>query len=233
MKEEKSHYIKETMENIAHQWRQPLSQINSTVSLIDKILYDKNIQDPLLEEKLQEIEALTRYMSDTIDDFKNHFIHDEEKENIKLSILIKDAIVAVESSFKENKIKLNLKIDAAYESVCYVHQLKQILIVLLNNAKDALVERNTFNAQVTVELLHQKDEYIIKIADNAGGITKSVKEKMFEPYYTTKHKSQGTGIGLYMAKKIIVQCHNGSLNVNNIGTGTVFSISLPEGQIYE
>ena len=228
MQEEKLNYIKETMESIAHQWRQPLSQINSTVSLIDKILYDKNIQDTLLEEKLQEIEALTRYMSDTIDDFKNHFVQNSKKDKVSLTTVLKDAFSAVESSLKENKIEFNLKIDAEHECECYVEQLKQILIVLLNNAKDALVERNTFNAKIEVELLHQNSEYIIKIADNAGGITKSVKAKMFEPYYTTKHQSQGTGIGLYMAKKIIVERHHGSLNVKNAGSGTEFLIHLPE-----
>jgi len=228
MKEEKLHYIKETMESIAHQWRQPLSQINSTVGLIDKILYDKNIQDPLLEEKLQEIEALTRYMSDTIDDFNNHFAQNSKKERIKLAKVLEDALLAVESSLKENKIEFNLKLNTEHECECYVEQLKQILIVLLNNAKDALVERNTFNAKIEVELFYQKNEYIIKISDNAGGITKSVKDKMFEPYYTTKHQSQGTGIGLYMAKKIIVERHNGSLNVKNAGRGTEFLIHLPE-----
>jgi len=228
MQEEKLHYVKETMESIAHQWRQPLSQINSTVSLIDKILYDKNIQDPLLEEKLQEIEALTRYMSDTIDDFNSHFA--QQKEKIKLATVLENALSAVESSLKENKIEFNLKLDAEGECECYVEQLKQILIVLLNNAKDALVERNIFNGKIEIELFHQENEYVIKITDNAGGITKSVKEKMFEPYYTTKHQSQGTGIGLYMAKKIIVERHNGSLNVKNADRGTEFSIHLPEVQ---
>jgi len=218
--------FKETMENIAHQWRQPLSQINSTVSVIDNILYEKNIQDPLLEEKLQEIEALTRYMSDTIDDFKNHFIENGKKEKIKLAILIKNALSTVESGLKENSIEVVLNLDKEYECECYAHQLKQILIVLLNNAKDALLDRNIFNAKIEVQTFQQNGEYIIKILDNAGGITKSVKEKMFEPYYTTKHFSKGTGIGLYMAKKIIEGRHNGTLMVKNVGSGTEFTISL-------
>ncbi len=225
-KEEK--LFKETMESIAHQWRQPLSQINSTVSVIDKILYEKNIQDPLLEEKLQEIEALTRYMSDTIDDFKNHFIENGKKEKIKLAILIKNALNAVEGRLKENSIEVLLNLDEEYECECYAHQLKQILIVLLNNAQDALLDRNTFNAKIEIQTFQDNGKYIIKILDNAGGITKSVKEKIFEPYYTTKHSSKGTGIGLYMAKKIIEERHNGTLNVKNIDSGTEFSIALAE-----
>ena len=228
--EEKLEYLKETMENIAHQWRQPLSQINSTVSVIDKILYEKNIQEPLLEEKLQEIEALTRHMSDTIDDFQKYFLQNETKEVIKLATIIRESISTVEGGLKENKIQLSLKIDANYECECYASQLKQILIILLNNAKDALIDRNTFNAKIEVETVHKDDENIIKISDNAGGITKSVMRKIFEPYYTTKHKSVGTGIGLYMARKIIQERHNGSLYVENIDRGTAFSINLPEVQ---
>ena len=227
MKKEKLYYVKETMESIAHQWRQPLSQINSTVSAIDKILYDKNIQDPLLEKKLQEIEALTRHMSDTIDDFKNHFAQDKTKETVKLAALIRSALSTLEANLKENRIGLSLKldIDDAYE--CEEKQLKQILIVLLNNAKDALLERNTFDARISVELLNQDKHFIINIADNAGGITKSVKEKVFEPYYTTKHKSVGTGIGLYMARKIIIELYDGDISVKNEGNGTLFTIILP------
>jgi len=228
MKKEKSNYVEETMESIAHQWRQPLSQINSTVSIIDKILYDKNIQDPLLEEKLQEIEALTRYMSDTIDDFKNHFAQSNTKETVNLAGLIKSVISTLEASLKENRIELSLNIATDNLCECHEKQLKQILIVLINNAKDALLERNTFNARIRVELLHQDEQYIIKISDNAGGITKSVMEKIFEPYYTTKHKSKGTGIGLYMARKIIVERHDGELSVKNLESGTEFSINLPE-----
>jgi len=227
-KKENLDQIKETMESIAHQWRQPLSQINSTVSAIDKILYDKNIQDPLIEEKLQEIEALTKYMSNTIDDFKNHFMQNSKKTTINLTTLIKDAISTLQASFTENKITLHLKIEGDYEYDCYADQLKQIVIVLLNNAKDALLERNTFHAKIEVEIRYQNDKYIITIADNAGGITKSVMTKIFEPYYTTKHNSIGTGIGLYMARKIIVERHNGSLSVKNAGDGTEFSITLSE-----
>ena len=226
--EEKLLYIKETMENIAHQWRQPLSQINSTVSVIDKILYDKNIQDPILEEKLQEIEALTKYMSNTIDDFKSHFTNDALKEKVNLSKIVEDAILTVSSNLRENRITVNKKIDVDYACECYSDQLQQIIIVLLNNSKDALLDRNVFKAKIQVEILYENSEFIIKISDNAGGITKSVMQKIFEPYYTTKHKSQGTGIGLFMARKIIQEQYLGSLTVRNVENGTEFSITLPE-----
>ncbi len=226
-KDEKLLYIKETMENIAHQWRQPLSQINSAVSVIDKILYEKNIQEPELEERLQEIESLTKYMSNTIDDFKNHFANSAKKVEVKLATVIQNAIVTLETILEDNSIKISTDIDVDYECFCYDKQLEQIIIVLINNAKDALLDRNTFEARIGISLFQDEGYYIIKIADNAGGITKSVMEKMFEPYYTTKHHSQGSGIGLNMARKIIEERHFGLLNVKNIEDGSEFSIRLP------
>jgi len=228
--EETELYIKETIEHIAHQWRQPLSQINSTVGVIDKILYEKNIEEPLIEEKLKEIEALTKYMSQTIDTFSNNFIHGVQKESIKLSLIVGEALLSVSSSFKENNITLKTDINVDYEYKCAKEQIKEIIIILLNNAKDALLDRNTFNAEIDVSIRYENSKYLIKVADNAGGITKSVMKKIFEPYYTTKHHSKGTGIGLYMARKIIEERHCGSLDVQNMNRGTEFLISLSEEQ---
>ena len=162
---EKLLYIKETMENIAHQWRQPLSQINSTVSVIDKILYEKNIQEPELEKKLQEIESLTKYMSNTIDDFKSHFANTAKKSDVRLATIIQNAIATLEISLEENNIEISTNIDEEYQCLCHEKQLEQIIIVLLNNAKDALLERNTFEAKIRVSLYLEKCQYIIKIAD--------------------------------------------------------------------
>ncbi len=224
---EKLLYAKETIESIAHQWRQPLAQINSTVGSIDKILYEKNIQEPLLEEKLQKIEALTKYMSDTIDDFKKHFLQSTNKEKIVLAEIVQSAISNVRTTLEENNIKIITEIDVEDECFCYKNQLVQIIMVLLNNSKDALLERNTFEAEIEVAIKKSEGHVVLSIGDNAGGITKSVMQKIFEPYYTTKHNSQGTGIGLYMAKKII-QEQDGLLSVRNIKSGSEFRITLPE-----
>lgn len=226
--EEKLLSIKETMENIAHQWRQPLSQINSTVGVIDRILYEKKIQEPLLEEKLQEIEALTKYMSNTIDDFKSHFANNMPKEVIGLASVVEGAIDAVLASLHESGIAIETRIDVNDECECYKNQLQEIIIVLLNNSRDALLERNTYMPKIEVDIVDENSYIVIKVSDNAGGITKSVMQKIFEPYYTTKHKSQGTGIGLFMARKIIEEKHSGSLSVKNVAQGTEFSISLPK-----
>ncbi|MDQ7043223.1 MAG: histidine kinase, partial [Sulfurimonas sp.] len=152
--ENKKSHSDEIIENIAHQWRQPLSQINATVSLIDKLLYKKNIQDPEIEEKLQEIERLTKYMSNTIEDFKNN-LHKTQKK-VKLKEIIYNAIQVLNTSFEDVKIVLKSDIEYEYEIENPSNELQQIIIVLLNNAKDALLERNIFNGFVKIDLSLKK-----------------------------------------------------------------------------
>lgn len=228
LKAQESSSIDEIMENIAHQWRQPLSQINSTVSLIDKILYEKNIQDERLEEKLQEIERLTKFMSNTIDDFRGCFRDKDVKSKKSLKKIIMEAVNTVYVGLKDNNIEIITELEMSSESFYYENELKQIMIVLLNNAKDALLERNTFNAKIEVSIEHIDNRSVINISDNAGGITKSVMGKIFEPYYTTKHDSEGTGIGLHLARGIIKDRYDGTLDVKNKDNGSCFLIGLPE-----
>ena len=215
----------EMMQNIAHQWRQPLSQINSVVSLIDDILYEKNIKDPLLEEKFKEIESLTKYMSNTINDFHGYFEQTNLKSVFSLSKSLQNSIDLMNVNLSEN-IKITTKIETNVKCFGYASEFEQVLLVLFNNAKDALLNRNTHQAKIEVEILEDTTSVIIQVRDNAGGMTKSVMQKIFEPYFTTKHKSQGTGLGLYMSRKIIEDRFNGKLNVKNLNNGTCFEISL-------
>lgn len=225
---QKEALVNEVLEKIAHQWRQPLSQINSNVSVIDNILYENGIQNERVEEKLQEIERLTKYMSQTIDDFKSQISENISPVSVKLKDIIDDAIEVVSGSFQDHSITLAKDIDATL--LCHKHQdsLKQIIVVLLNNAKDAIIERNIFNARVEISLKSVDGENVIAVSDNAGGITKSVMDKMFEPYYTTKHDSEGTGIGLEMAREMMQEKFSGTLNVKNQGEGSCFTLSFKE-----
>jgi signal transduction histidine kinase len=229
--EEKLASMKEMMDNIAHQWRQPLSQINSIVSVIDNRLYELKIEDALINQKLLEIENLTKYMSDTIDDFKGYFGEKDKKKSFFITELVQEAIAIIEPSLQKHNIALDFQKESEYELRSYPNELKQIIIVLLNNAKDILTNRNVYGAKIKVKVTHRDEKIVIVVCDNGGGMTKSVMKKIFEPYFTTKHKSQGTGLGLYMSKKIIQERFGGSMDVENVKEGVCFCIALPKGAV--
>ena len=216
----------EMLENIAHQWRQPLSQINSSVLVIDDILDDNSFKNIKIEEKLSEIESLTKYLSNTIDDFKDFFAQDKQKKIFNFRDTVEKALHIVKGNLQKHRIDTLLFIDESITYNSFENELQQVIVVILNNAKDAFMERSTFHPIIKISLEKEDNFYILTICDNAGGMTKAVKEKIFEPYFTTKHKSQGAGIGLYMSKKIIHNSLNGELSVTNSELGACFNIKL-------
>ncbi len=219
----------EMLENIAHQWRQPLSQINSSVLLIDNALNEKNNLNPEIEERLLEIESLTKYLSNTIDDFKDFFDEDKDKKTFSLKTIIEKSVYIVKGGFTKHEIEIEVDVHNAFMCHSYENELQQVLVVILNNAKDALINRNSYQALISIYVKIEGDSYIVEICDNAGGISKDIRDKIFDPYFTTKHKSQGTGLGLYMAKKIIHESLDGELSVSNREFGTCFEIKIKAG----
>ena len=219
------------IETIAHQWRQPLSQINSSVLLIDDILFQRNINDPIIESKLLEIEKMTKYMSNTIDDFKGFIINNKEKKKFNLKEVITQSINLLKPSLDFNGIEITTVINSGECCIKgYPNELQHAILVILNNAKDEFIEKDFTNKKIVVTLESKNDLYEIFIQDNAGGIKNENIEKIFEPYFTTKLDFQGTGLGLYITKKIIEERMNGSISVENKNNGALFKISLKKGQ---
>ncbi len=236
MEQNKSHLFQqskmttmgEMMENIAHQWRQPLSQINSAVLLIDDSLYEKNFKNIIVEEKLLEIESLTKYMSKTIDDFRNFFDGNKSKENFSLNELIAESIYIVQGTLKSHHIEISFDLNEKFIYHSYPRELQQTIVIILNNAKDALLRRKILMPKIVINVTKAKSEHIITISDNARGISEDMLEKIFDPYVTTKHKAQGTGLGLYIAKMIVHTSMGGELTVKNTDEGACFEIKLKE-----
>lgn len=218
--------MSEMMENIAHQWRQPLSQINSAVLVIDDLLYEKGVKDSVIEEKLLEVESLTKYMSKTIDDFKDFFNQNKAKEYFKLQDLVEKSIYIVRGTLKSHNIEIQCDIDKSIQCYGYPSELQQVVVVILNNAKDMFLSRNIFRPKIQIDVEHKGDDIQINLCDNGGGIDENIREKIFEPYFTTKHKSQGTGLGLYISKMIIEESMEGSLEVSVNKYGACFHIRI-------
>jgi len=216
----------EMIENIAHQWKQPLAQVNSAVLLLDDILYTKKIQDDVVEEKLQEIESLAVYMSRTIDDFKNFYSQDKYKEEFILQELVEKSIFIVQGGLDSYNIEITLNFDDKFLYTGYKNELQQVLVVLLNNAKDALISQNILKPKIEIVCKKSASKYCIEVCDNAGGVDEEIIEKIFEPYFSTKHQKQGAGLGLYISKKIIEDSLGGGLSVENSEHGACFKINL-------
>ena len=221
----------EMIENIAHQWRQPLSQINSSVLLMDMALSKKNVEYNVIEDKLLEIESLTSYMSKTIDNFKNFFNPNKEKNIITIKDSFEKSCDILKGMFQKYHIAVEIDIDEKLICKCHLDELQQVILTLLNNAIDALIIKTITFPQIFVKAYKKENNIIITIQDNALGIDNNIINKIFEPYFTTKHQSQGTGLGLYIAKMITENGLSGTLNVENKLDGACFKLVLPIGKV--
>ena len=231
MQQSKLAQMGEMIENIAHQWRQPLAQINSSVLLVDAVLVQNNIQNSMIEDKLLEIESLTAYMSKTIDDFKNFFNLDKQKTVFTIEDAVLKSYDIVKGIIRMHYIAVDIEIDKKLSCHGHLNELQQVLLTLLNNAIDALLLKTIEFPKICIKV-HKKDtNIIIDIQDNAKGIEDKILDKIFEPYFTTKYKTQGTGLGLYMAKMIIESGLEGTLYVENKFDGACFTIEIPQGEI--
>jgi two-component system, NarL family, sensor histidine kinase EvgS len=206
----------EMIGNIAHQWRQPLSLISTAASGM-KIQKEFNqLDDNTFNDTLNSITNTTMFLSQTIDDFQNYLKEDKEKKEFDINTSINKILTIIKGSFINHSINVILDLEKDLFINSYENELNQALLNILNNAKDALQEIDKDNRYIHIKSYKNKSEIIIEITDNAGGIKETNINKIFEPYFTTKHKSQGTGLGLYMTHKIITFSMNGDIKITNI-----------------
>ncbi len=227
----------EMIGNIAHQWRQPLSSISTAASGM-KVQKEFNaLSDKEFEEGIDNIVKATQHLSGTIDDFRNFFHTSKDKTDFDLKEIINNALKLVQSTFSLHEVEV-------YQEVCeedivlygYDRELIQAIMNILNNAEDILEEKNENERKIIkIDIKRDEEFAIIEIMDNAKGIPDNIIDRIFEPYFTTKGETKGTGIGLYMTRQIIIDHMAGNLKVKNDSfifdgvsyTGAKFSIYLP------
>lgn len=222
----------EMLENIAHQWRQPLSGVS--VLATGMILQNEQniLNKDLLEAGLNDINEQVQYLSKTIDDFRNFFKPNKQKNSFNLKSVINTSIKLSKARYIKKHIEFVTNVEDM-QLFTYENELLQVILNIISNAKDELVKKDG-KRFIMIETSKDKDYLYIKIKDNAGGIDKFIIDRIFEPYFTTKHNSQGTGIGLYMSRNIIKHM-NGKISVKNenieynsaIYIGASFEIKLP------
>jgi signal transduction histidine kinase len=222
--------VGETLSMIAHQWKQPLTTISINAGSINikaqTEMLDNDDALNLSDIILQKVE----YLGNTIENFKNFFKPEDVSKKVFLQNTIQSAVEILKPILDEHKIDISIDSNCTHEVEVYKNEFTQVIIHMINNAKDALIENNIQNPLIKINLSEDDGYVTISISDNAGGIDDEIIEKVFDPYFSTKSKNE-TGLGLYMAKIIIEIYLSGTISVVNNNDGAIFSIRLPKNNI--
>jgi PAS domain S-box-containing protein len=222
----------EMIGNIAHQWRQPLNAIGLMVYDLTDAFRFGELTEEYLDRSETDIKSVLEHMSRTIDDFRNFFKPNKEKLSFRLEVVIKTAVSFLDATLKNSGIRLITELDKDIVLFGYPSEFAQVLLNIINNAKDALIETKPENPVIRITGINNNGENAeVKIIDNGGGVPSPILHKIFDPYFTTKEQGKGTGVGLYMSKTIVERNMNGTLDVINTGNGVEFIIKVPISNI--
>ncbi len=213
--------------NIAHQWRQPLTELSLTLFNIKRSA--KNYDIEKLKEYYKESLGIIENMSKTIDDFSNFFNPNKTKEKFSLNLAVEEALLITNKLLQ----KENIEIIKAYESIQVVgvlNELSQVIINLIQNSSEAFTFKKIKNKKIFISVKSIHNFAVIKYKDNASGAEEKILDKIFEPYFTTKYQSKGTGLGLFMSKMIIEKSLLGTIEAKNSDSGLEFIIKIPLGE---
>lgn len=228
----------EMISMIAHQWRQPLGSI-STVSASLKLKMTLNRfnldeqqgrdeQKKFIEDATNKIEGYVKFLTHTIDDFRNFFKPDKQKESITALKLVQRTLEIIGKALEINGITITVENHATKTFLTYTNEVTQVILNILKNAEDVIKERCVKNGCITILITELNHTQYISISDNAGGIPQEILPYIFEPYYSTKNEKNGTGLGLYMSKTIIEEHCGGKITAQNDALGATFIIELKE-----
>ncbi len=222
----------ELINMIAHQWRQPLSEINGVVLNMDIDYKKEQLSKEKFSNYLDNLETTTEYMSQTINDFLNYFKHNKKLENFTISSLIEGTLNLVSSIQKEH-IKIRYIQHPEITITSYRSELIQALLILINNAMDAcLLKKDYNNSEIIIFVEATEKSVTITITDTGCGISDEIIDKIYDPYFTTKHESKGTGLGLYILKMLIEQTIQGTIEISSTKEATKCSITIPKSVKY-
>lgn len=211
---------------IAHQWRQPLNQMSYVFMNIDSAYEYDELTKEYLETKIKEGNELLEFMSVTIDDFRNYFMPDKEKQEVLVDEVLDKALFLIQKSLSAHNISLIKEYEADVKVLMYRNEFIQVILNLIKNAKDVLLDKGIHNAKITISSKIVEGKLLVVVSDNGGGVDEKIMQKIFEPYFSTKDQKSGTGLGLYMSKMIIEGHFGGSLSVRNSQDGAAFTIEI-------
>jgi PAS domain S-box-containing protein len=217
----------EMIGNIAHQWRQPLSELGIIIFSMKKSALQSNFEQ--LNEQYEHGKRVINGMSQTIEDFRNFFRPEKHKDIFFIKDAIHEIISILAGSLIRAKIHIRVQARKTIKVFGYKNELSQAILNIINNAKDAFKDTNIKKRTIVMSVKKEDKFVYINIKDNAGGIDEAIIDKIFEPYFTTKHASLGTGLGLYIVKTIIENSMQGEITAENRDGGAFFTIKIPLG----
>lgn len=221
----------ELLESIAHQWRQPLNIIGLATMNLETLYEFGSMDTDNFHEKMNIISSNIGYMSNTIDDFRKFLHPDRDLIIFNCNSSIEDVLKILNAQMQSNNIECTLETGAEFILYGVENEFKQVMMILLNNAIDAIKlqisNHKIKQGKIIIKTKRVNNDGTIEIVDNGGGISDDIVDKIFDPYFTTKYDSHGTGIGLYIAKNILEVRMKASLSVNNCGNGSCFMIKVP------
>jgi PAS domain S-box-containing protein len=223
----------EMISMIAHQWRQPISVISMDANNILVDIELESVNNDSLKNDVGDIIAQTKYLSKTIDDFRDFFKPSKIKDVVSVEDVFMEAFSVISKSLENNNIEVINEFKSETKLTLFSRELLQVFINILKNAKEALLEHKEENRIIRNKIYEEGEFVIISLCDNGGGIDDAIIHKIFEPYFTTKDAKNGTGLGLYMSKTIIEKHLKGSIMVFNNNEGVCFEIRLPKKDISE
>lgn len=205
----------EMIQNIAHQWRQPLNSLIILIQSFKTKFYNNKLDENFINTQTEDGLKIAKSMSETIENFRHFFQPNKSKNIFSITEGILDSIKLIEFVLKQNNIQIYTDIKEDCEIYGYKNAFTQVILNILKNSQDAIIERKITQGFCLISLEKKYDRIIITLKDNAGGVKQKSLYKIFEPYFTTKHKSVGTGIGLYMTKEIVEKQMHGKINIKN------------------
>ncbi|QOP45526.1 FIST N-terminal domain-containing protein [Sulfurimonas paralvinellae] len=226
IQQSKSAQMGEMINMVAHQWRQPLNAISAAAIKLSMQNEMGILTENEIESTSKFIENVTQRMSQTINDFMNFTKSTNKKERIVFDEIFNDIFQIIGTQLENHNITVNIDIEKENALYTYKKELEHILINIIANARDALENIKDKDKEINIKAYTKEKLFVIKIADNAGGIDESIINRIFEPYFTTKETNKGTGLGLYMSKKILQEHLSGDIFVRNYNDGAEFTIIM-------
>jgi len=214
----------EMIDAVAHQWKQPLNIMKMKVDMLQYDFDDNHIDDKYIKEFIDHHGEIMTHTINTLDEFRNFFRPNNNIENFSMEEIIDSTLLLVKDEFIKHKIKFVKEIKENYFLNGNKNDLKHLILNLINNSKDAFIEKDINNRVINIKLYIDDYQQKLEISDNAGGIPRDIIDTIFKTNFTTKAKTGGTGIGLYISKQITDK-FGATLNVRNIENGVLFIFS--------